>query len=670
MEESPLSDEELAGLAANGDRRAFARLYERHLPGLYDFVVRVVWDRGIATALLKAASVEARAGLRDGRARGSPKAWLYATAHRTALDALLAQTSALAEDPSISFAVPGSEGEAVWNAAAGLPPQDYALLDLNVRRGLGADELADSLGVAHGPLAGRLALLREELGARTAGAAGIDASRAAGILAQLEPVEPPGPRFRRRPPAPRRPTPRRPVPRRPVLAAGAAVLVVVTTGAVLAARGGGVDDPADLASRSHRIGVAGENVVAVAWSRQPDARGYSVLWTRTEQGLPDETVDLPGSATSARSPTLAAGSWWFVLRTRGGGDDWSGGIRLGPFVVPPAPAAEIAARPPAASSSRRAAFRFTAAESGARFECALDGAAYEPCASSSRYRRLKEGRHRLAVRATGVSGAAGEPAVYEWTVDTRAPKTRFTDKPPSATRAESARLRFAASEPGVRFECKLDRSPWHDCGSPQSLANLTEEPHRFAVRARDRAGNVDRTPAVSEWRVDRTPPDTQIGAGAGRTGRTASFDLVATESEVSFRCSLDGAAFAGCSSPLVLSGLRAGRHTLRVLARDEAGNTDATPAEHTWTVDSRAPGTLLVQHPPPVTRRRMATFAFAATEEGATFQCSLDGRAFTSCSSPITYIGLTPGNHVFAVRARDRARNVDRTPVTWRWRVR
>jgi DNA-directed RNA polymerase specialized sigma24 family protein len=658
VEETPLSDEELASLAASGDRGAFDLLHERHFPGLYDFAVRVVRDRRLAARTVKAAAGEARAGLLDGRSHNSPKAWLYATLHGAALDALLAEGRVVAEDPALPFAAPGGDGEEVWRSAAALAPQDYALLDLHVRRELGADELAGSLGVARGGLALRLQRLREELGAY---AGGIDSSAAAAIFAELDPVEPPGPRFPRW----------RPSARRPVLAIAAVLLAAATTGAVVAARGGGVDDPAELGSVTHRLGQAGANVVAVSWSSQPDGQGYSILWTRDADGLPDETVDLPASATSARSHTLAAGKWWFVLRTHGSGDDWSGGVRLGPFVVPDAPSAQLAESPPAASRSPAAIFRFSAPESGASFECALDEAAFQACESPRRYRRLKQGQHRLAVRATGISGVPGEPAVYEWTVDTRAPATRFTHEPPSATRAKSARLRFAASERGVRFACKLDDSPWHACRSPQSLAHLTEAPHRFAVKARDRAGNVDRTPAISRWVVDRTPPDTRVRrSGSGPTGQTARFQLVATESGVTFRCSLDGAAFAGCSSRLVLSGLGAGGHTLRVLARDEAGNADATPAERRWTVDSRPPGTLLVEHPPTVTTRSTATFAFSATEGDATFECSLDGRAFSPCPSRITYISLTRGGHVFAVRARDRARNVDPTPVSWRWRVR
>ena len=72
----------------------------------------------------------------------------------------------------------------------------------------------------------------------------------------------------------------------------------------------------------------------VSWSPQPDGEGFSVLWTRDAGALPDETVDLPASATGARSPALAPGRWWFAVRAHGPGEGWSGGVRLGPFVVP------------------------------------------------------------------------------------------------------------------------------------------------------------------------------------------------------------------------------------------------------------------------------------------------------------------------------------------------
>lgn len=61
-----------------------------------------------------------------------------------------------------------------------------------------------------------------------------------------------------------------------------------------------------------------------------------------------------------------------------------------------------------------------------------------------------------------------------------------------------------------------------------------------------------------------------------------------------------------------------------------------------------------------------ATFSFRASEP-ASFTCSLDGAAYVACDSPRSYSGLTPGWHIFAVRATDAAGNVDPSPAQARW---
>jgi hypothetical protein len=68
--------------------------------------------------------------------------------------------------------------------------------------------------------------------------------------------------------------------------------------------------------------------------------------------------------------------------------------------------------------------------------------------------------------------------------------------------------------------------------------------------------------------------------------------------------------------------------------------------------------------------KRKATFRFAAGERGATFACKLDRGRFKRCTSPKTYRKLGPGRHVFRVRARDRAGNVDPTPTVKRFKIR
>ncbi|HEY5700302.1 MAG TPA: carbohydrate binding domain-containing protein [Acidimicrobiales bacterium] len=84
---------------------------------------------------------------------------------------------------------------------------------------------------------------------------------------------------------------------------------------------------------------------------------------------------------------------------------------------------------------------------------------------------------------------------------------------------------------------------------------------------------------------DTTPPDTVIDSGPSGsvTDTSATFTFSSTEPGT-FQCSLDGAAFAPCTSPASYSGLDATSHTFQVAAVDNSLNVDASPAERTWTV--------------------------------------------------------------------------------------
>ena len=64
----------------------------------------------------------------------------------------------------------------------------------------------------------------------------------------------------------------------------------------------------------------------------------------------------------------------------------------------------------------------------------------------------------------------------------------------------------------------------------------------------------------------------------------ATVEFYSNEAGSTFRCRIDGAAFAPCTSPRAFTGLTSGSHTVRVVARDRAGNVDATPASRTFTV--------------------------------------------------------------------------------------
>jgi PKD repeat protein len=187
-------------------------------------------------------------------------------------------------------------------------------------------------------------------------------------------------------------------------------------------------------------------------------------------------------------------------------------------------------------------------------------------------------------------GASFDDLDVEDTVvpDTTPPETTITAGPSGTTDDSSALLEFTASEPSS-FECSLDSGPFAICSSPAFYAGLSEGAHTFRVRATDAAGNTDPTPAERSWTVGVPPQTTIISGPSGTTNSTsATFEFAASEPST-FECSLDSAPFAACSSPAFYTGLSEGSHTFRVRATDAAGNTDPTPAQRTWIVQTNAP---------------------------------------------------------------------------------
>jgi hypothetical protein len=223
-----------------------------------------------------------------------------------------------------------------------------------------------------------------------------------------------------------------------------------------------------------------------------------------------------------------------------------------------------------------------------------------------------------------------------------------------------------SSEANATFQCKLDDGVWDDCGP---VTGLDDGKHVLKARAKDRAGNVDPTPAVRKWRVD-LPPKTKITGGpSGPTSSTsATFRFSSDDSSATFECKLDGHSWSSCSSGKTYSSLAQGKHTFRVRAKDASGTRDHSPAQRTWKVDTVAPNTTITSRPRASTGSSSASFSFTSSER-VTFQCRLDGGVWRGCASPKSYKGLKNGSHVFRVRAVDAAGNVDKTPDAWSWTV-
>jgi hypothetical protein len=175
--------------------------------------------------------------------------------------------------------------------------------------------------------------------------------------------------------------------------------------------------------------------------------------------------------------------------------------------------------------------------------------------------------------------------------------------------------------------------------------------------------------------ADTTPPETTITAqpAATTTETGASFSFSSSESGSTFACKLDSGSWGSCASPKPYSGLSLGSHTFSVRATDGSGNTDATPASSTWSVqavaDTTPPETTITAAPPTTTTATSASLSFNSSESGSTFACKLDGGSWASCSSPKSYSGLSLGSHTFSVRATDGSGNADATPASYAWTV-
>jgi Ca2+-binding RTX toxin-like protein len=165
------------------------------------------------------------------------------------------------------------------------------------------------------------------------------------------------------------------------------------------------------------------------------------------------------------------------------------------------PLANLLGGPAALVKSRAATFTFAGSANAARFLCRLDGAAAAECTSPKTYTGLANGTHTLQVYAEDSGGDAGPAVGWTWKVDATAPNAAIKKKPAAQTTSRTARFTFRSNEAGSTFQCKLDRKAWKPCRSPKTYRNLKPGKHTFRVRAKDKAGNVDPTPAKRVWRI-------------------------------------------------------------------------------------------------------------------------------------------------------------------------
>jgi len=207
------------------------------------------------------------------------------------------------------------------------------------------------------------------------------------------------------------------------------------------------------------------------------------------------------------------------------------------------------------------------------------------------------GAARLALSPNGLSlyaTAISDDAVvrFDREIDATPPAVAVASGPAGTTGDATPSFGFTA-EAGASTQCRFDSAAFGACSGPGKThtpaAPLDEGGHTFQVRATDDSENS--ATASRSFKV-ANPPETAIDQApkdklkAKKKTAKATYEFSSDESGSSFECSLDGEAFAPCTSPLTEK-VKKGKHTFEVRARDATGNVDQTPAEDSFKVKKK-----------------------------------------------------------------------------------
>jgi hypothetical protein len=177
------------------------------------------------------------------------------------------------------------------------------------------------------------------------------------------------------------------------------------------------------------------------------------------------------------------------------------------------PETTITAGPTGLINDATPTFKFESSPPGTGFQCRIDSQPFGPCAGPhGTYTPevpLGDGPHTFMVRAYTRYAFDRSPATRNVTVDTTRPRTAITRGPTGVTHDRTPTFEFSSNEAGVRFQCLLrqvgEKGSFGACSGP-GASHTPSPPLRngdyvFSVRARDRAGNLDRSRASRSFTV-------------------------------------------------------------------------------------------------------------------------------------------------------------------------
>jgi hypothetical protein len=123
------------------------------------------------------------------------------------------------------------------------------------------------------------------------------------------------------------------------------------------------------------------------------------------------------------------------------------------------------------------------------------------------------------------------------------------------------------------------------CGSNSSFTFIVTKPvdGSYNLTVIQNNGVINSGTVAQTWVLDTTAPTMTINSAPTNPnfGKQVTFSFISNDAAAAVKCSLDGAGFTACSSPLSFPALANGSHTLSLRGQDAAGNI-GLPNNHTW----------------------------------------------------------------------------------------
>ena len=318
-------------------------------------------------------------------------------------------------------------------------------------------------------------------------------------------------------------------------------------------------------------------------------------------------------------------------------------------------------------------------QTGSMITLSGDDSQTTPCLSSQfifNVEKSTDGVYHFEISQPDPSGGSPQTIAHEWKRDTTIPDAPTISAPsvtPHFLVASSLTLSGSCTTGLLVNLTGSDAQSTPCVASAYSflVAKSTDDTYNFNVAQSNLAGTSSSSVSL-QWVRDSTPPaaPTVTSPGLSPSYSSTSLNLAGgCVSGYTVYLSGDSTQTGHCAASnysFVVNQSVDGSYAFSILQKKPNGMPSSS-ISHQWIRDAHAPSVNITSHPPTINTVTSASLGFASVENLG-FLCRLDGGIFSSCTSPVTYTGLSNGAHSVQVKSEnDLAGNPDLDPKTYTW---